>query len=356
MKLTDLASQHSGTLSTADETHPDLIQKCRENDDIATHLAIGTSRKGRALDAFIIGNGPVTVSIISGSHADEPVGSETLRLLVAELVSDTPLSTSLRKRCRFLLIPQINPDSEIINSKWMRRWPDIGSYILHAYRELPGDDIEFGYPGLRPENKAAADFWAANGPVDVHLSLHGMGYAEGVMLLIERHWTSRTQRIRDHYTAAAANLGLGLHTHNRKGEKGFFYIEDGYMTTPEGAAMRAHFQGLGDYETASLFHQSSMEYMRTISDDPLCLVTEIPLFALRHSGSDHMVPENYIEFKKRLPTIRSVLERGEVVDRVFDDYDVKAVPLQHAIELQLLSIQLAIETVEEQLKLKQSSK
>lgn len=352
MLLTDLASRHNNSLQTAAETHAELIKACSDNEKIAEHAIIGKSRTGRDLDAFVIGTGPITVSLISGSHADEPVGSETIRLLISEFLSNPDTFEELFKRCKFLLIPQINPDAEELNKGWMKEWPSVESYITNTFREKPGDDIEFGYPALRPENESASSFWKEHGPVDVHISLHGMGYAEGVMLLIERHWTSRTQQIRDRYTARAAELGLGLHTHNRKGEKGFFYIEDGYTTTPEGAAMQAHFKGVGDYETAALFHQSSMEYIRTLSEDPLCLVTEIPLFAMEHSGSDSLIPENYVEFKATLPEVRMKLDRGESVGDILDRYKIRPVALNHAIELQLLAIELAIETKETQDRLK----
>ena len=166
------------------------------------------------------------------------------------------------------------------------------------------------------------------------------------MMLIERHWTSRTQHVRDAYTSLAATLGLGLHTHNRKGEKGFFYIEEGYTTTPEGAAMQDHFRGIRDFETAALFHSSSMEFMRSVGPDPLSLVTEIPLFAMDHSGSDTLVPENYVSFREALPNLRLRLERGDSIQTEIDRYGIRAVPVRDAIQLQLAAIELGIETVE----------
>ena len=65
---------------------------------------------------------------------------------------------------------------------------------------------------------------------------------------------------------------------DRNGEKGFQYIGPGFTTTPEGQAMRAYFKSIGDEQTVSLFRDSSMEFVRKLGGDPLCLVTEIPLF------------------------------------------------------------------------------
>ena len=352
MQLVKLADAHHGHFDLSEDVTGRLEEVCSQNSDIARSTIIGHSRGGREIRAYTLGNGPLRVSLISGSHADEPVGSEAIRLFITEGLAQRSLLKDLFSRCTFLLIPQINPDAELRNARWMTEWPSLESYISNTFRELPGDDIEFGYPSMRPENVAASTFWERNGPVDVHISLHGMGFAEGVMLLIERHWTSRTQSIRDDYTAQAAELGLRLHTHNRKGEKGFFYIEDGYTTTPEGAAMQAHFRGIGDYATAELFHQSSMEYIRTLSDDPLCLVTEIPLFSIRNSGSATMEPENYMNLKEALTDVRLAIEKGMPLGNQLDAYDVKPVAIIDAIRLQLLAIELAIQTKEHQEALK----
>ena len=345
MRLRDIAPSHHGQMLTSEEW------SARVEDDLGfskyriSQKAIGNSREGRPILAYDFGSGPIQVAILSGSHADEPVGSETIRLLIETVCKEDALPGNLLEACTFHVIPQINPDGECRNAIWMRDWPSVESYIQFVTRELPGDDIEFGYPAMRPENEAAVDYWKDIGSFDLHLSLHGMGYAEGVMLLIERHWTSRTQPIRDAYTSLAASMGLGLHTHNRKGEKGFFYIEDGYTTTPEGAAMRAHFTGLGDDSTASLFHSSSMEFMRTLSPDPLSLVTEIPLFSIRHSGSDTMVPENYLRLKGQLGIWKERLSGGEDIGQELNDFDLEPVKLTDAIALQLEAIQLGIEAV-----------
>ena len=65
-------------------------------------------------------------------------------------------------------------------------------------RELPGDDIEFGFPGgpgdtaARPENRAALGWWeSADGPFAMHASLHGMGFGAGPWFLIESAWVER---------------------------------------------------------------------------------------------------------------------------------------------------------------------
>ena len=308
--------------------HTQAEIECR----LDNRIVIGHSVEGREIPAFILGSGPIKVSLIAGAHADEPVGPETIRQMITNPNSDW------FKQCTFYCIPQINPDGENRNQAWIKKWPDPTAYIEHVVREPPGKDIEFGYPNMRPENEAASKFWKTHGPFHLHLSLHGMGFAEGVMLLIQRHWTSRTQKIRDAYVKLAADIGLGLHNHNRKGEKGFFYIEDGFTTTPEGEAMRAYFNGIGDPKTAALFHDSSMEYIRSLGGDPLCLVTEIPLFSIKHSGNATMIPENYLRLKE-------LYSQGKITETTLKEFEVRPVNINDAVNLQLQTIDLAINNI-----------
>jgi hypothetical protein len=183
--------------------------------------------------------------------------------------------------------------------------------------------------------------------MQLHMSLHGMAFSEGGMLLIERHWAGqRTQALRDNFASAIQEAGLLLHDHNRKGEKGFFYIEPGFTTTPEGAAMRAHFHSLGDENMASLFHDSSMEFVRSLGGDPLCLVTELPLFLVeRHLPHEPGFPATYLAFKEILPEYKLLLQQGEAIDLLIEPFSVQAFDLRTAMSLQLRSIQFGLEAL-----------
>jgi len=219
----------------SEEVRPALLEACAEHPDLARHEEIGASGEGRALDGFVLGRGERTAMLLAGAHADEPVGPETLRVLVRELPRRRP---DLLELWRFVVVPHVNPDGEARNRPWIERWPDPEAFRSGMVREPPGRDVEFGYPDLRPENIAVANFLAGHAPAELHMSLHGMAHAPGALLLIERTWAFRTQPLRDAWAAAARAEGLGLLDRNRKGEKGFFYLEPGFWTTPEGTAMR----------------------------------------------------------------------------------------------------------------------
>jgi len=343
--LEELLKNQDIIFSTADNMRKRLMQACERNSDIATYYELGKSEEGRAIDAVIIGRGDVIVSLIAGAHSDEPVGPETLRTFIIEGLRQRKRLTELFEQYRFVIVPHINPDGEAQNQAWIRRWPDVSAYIQHAFRELPGRDLEFGYPDMRVENRLVSAFLKDHTPISLHLSLHGMGFAEGAMLLIERHWIDKTVELRFHFAEYARKLGLRLHDHDRGGEKGFTYIAPGFTTTPEGRAMQAHFRALGDAETAHKFHLSSMEFVRSLGGDPLSLVTELPLFDIpreitaQYTGS----PEKYLRFKKKLPALKLQLAKGESIDATLAEFNIQPLGLAAAIRSQLYVIELGLQ-------------
>lgn len=291
---------------------------------LAPFRRIGESEERRPIDGIVLGRGKAAVSLVAGAHAEEPVGPETLR----SFAIDPP--RELLDRFRFVIVPHVNPDGEARNRAWMERWPDPRAFLEGHVREPPGRDIEFGYPDMRPENRAVAAFLAEHAPYALHMSLHGMAAAEGAALLIERTWVDRTAALREGFARAAEEAGLGLHDHDRKGEKGFLYIGPGFSTTPEGAAMRRHFAERGDERTARLFCDSSMEFVRGLGGDPLCLVTEVPLFLIDNPDPQPRVPTAYLAFR----------QRGEIdLDRL------RPIGIETAMALQRRTLELGLEAV-----------
>ena len=317
---------------------------CAANTDVATFEDLGESEEGRPLYGVVLGRGPRAVSLIAGAHADEPVGPETLRTFVLESLRRRETYAGLFDAFRFVIVPHVNPDGEARNRAWIAQWPSLAAYLTRVVREQPGRDLEFGFPTMRVENRLVADFMRAHAPFGLHMSLHGMGFSEGAMLLIDRHWAGRTQRLRDGFADAARAAGLRLHDHNRKGEKGFFYIEPGFTTTPEGAAMRAYFLSLHDETTAALFHDSSMEYARSLGGAPLCLVTELPLFvvAQREPGEAGR-PASYLAFRECLPQLRQRAAQGGDLSDLAEPFGLQPLDLRTAVALHLRALTLGLE-------------
>ncbi len=259
---------------------------------------IGRSRMGRPIIAYRIGSGPLRVSLIGGCHADEPVGPRFLDCLVRYLAA--PTGAELRAAATWSVIPHVNPDGAEANAAWQTPGADrydLVAYLRHRVRELPGDDIEFGFPrgeddhGARPENRAAWDFWRAGAPYDLHVSMHGMSVAAGPYFLVERSWWPRLCEMAAALTRMVERAGYSLHDVERHGEKGFHRLGRGFCSRPDSRAMRRHFLDLGDPETAARFRPSSMEAVRALGGDPLTLVTEMPLFITPGVGAELGPPD-----------------------------------------------------------------
>lgn len=330
--LVSLASRWSGRFTSAAEWR-------MEAGHHAAVRTIGISEQGRPVLGAVIGTGNRHATLIGGAHADEPVGPETLRLLIVSATRPKAALAAVLRQWRLWVVPHVNPDGELANRAWIERWPSVDAFLTHVRREPPGRDVEFGFPAMRPENEAVTAFLAGAAPVRLHASLHGMAFAEGAALLIERGWVTRTARLRRAFSAAAAACGIGLHDEDRGGAKGFHYLGAGFATTPTGAAMRAHFRAAGDHDTAALFHDSSMEQVARSAPGasaPLCLVTEVPLFrAARRPGG-------YTALRARLPELTMRAQRGAPVTDELARFGVEPLDPRAAIRLQLHAIELGL--------------
>ena len=326
---------------------------------------IGHSRQGRSIRAFVLGNGPIRISLIGGCHADEPVGPAMLEKLVTYL-GRLPMEDPLVSEMRWHIVPHVNPDGAAINSAWSdltlpmtdhREAPDeaydLVAYVKDVVRELPGEDIEFGFPrhqgdvDARPENLAVASFLRPEGPFHLHASFHGMGLAPGPWFLLEPSWIDRTAAMRDSLRIRVRSMGSRPMDLDRKGEKGFCRIDEGFSTRPDSRAMTAYFEALGDEATAALFRPSSMEFLRRMGGDPLTLVSEMPLFLVPSASGHRNAPqfEKGTEGRKRLLAWLQDLVSGkppEVARRVVAEVGIRAMPIRDQMRLQLAFLDEAL--------------
>ena len=346
---------------TNDAVRDEIRHACASNADLAEFHDLGRSEKGQSLYGVTLGHGSRTVTLKAGAHADEPVGPETLRLLILgalaqrDWLADGDGFADLFERFTFRVVPHVNPDGEVHNQPWIEAWPDVEAYLRHRIREQPGRDVEFGYPVMREENRVVSRFLFDYSPLTLHMSLHGMGFSEGAMLLIERHWVGRTERLREDFVAAASEAGLAVHDHDRGSEKGFEYIGPGFWTTPEGTAMRRYFRDNGDFETARNFYYSSMELARIAGYDaerrrhPLALVTELPLFVIERAYErEPGLASAYLALKDELPELKRKLQEGQSIERELAAYELRPLDIGTAVQLQLRCIELGLDAVDDE--------
>lgn len=328
---------------------------------------VGRSREGRPVRAFRFGRGERRVSLLAGCHADEPVGPRLLRHLCGCLADRSPDDPVLA-RWEWWVVPHINPDGEARNEPWQRDAGgayDLPAYLCRVVRESPGDDVEFGFPrdpwddGARPENRAVHRWWrGAGGPFHLHASLHGLAVGAGPWFLVEPAWRDRIGRLKARCAARARELGYRLHDVDRRGEKGFWRLERGFATRPSSRAMREHFLGRGDPETAKRFRPSSMEAIRALGGDPLTLVAELPLFLTPGVGDTLGPPDPVAErWRRRLEGWRERLRSTGCGGPEFEDAarEVRAeaegsglrpMPLRDQMDLQWTLIRAGLEQAE----------
>ena len=330
---------------------PEEAFEFRNTDELGSYLeslpgidptVIGRSRSGQELYGVELGSGNRNVSVIAGCHADEPLGPMTAQALPILLSENFP---ELLDRFRFRIVPQMNPDGADRNRAWFRRDIHIDAYLRHVYRELPGDDIEFGFGDAsesRPECVAAQEFLRPHAPLAAHFSLHGMAWAEGAWCLIHPRWKDRSAPFRAEFLRLCAALRVPLHDVERHGEKGFERIEPGFCTTPNSVAMRHFFLDRNDETTAAKFRPSSMEWISSLGGDPLCLVTELPLFVIgkRSPSLDDPISE---KLKQDLAALHTgTMSLDEVVDR----FDLRPMSLAEQMRLQLSMIVLSLQLID----------
>lgn len=325
-----------------------------------TGRTIGESVEGRSIEAYRFGSGPLRVSLIAGCHADEPVGPALLRRL-ASFLAGLPAHDDLLRNADWWIVPHVNPDGEQRNRNWQAPLPEAFDPLRTlegAVRELPGDDLEFGFPrdilddDVRPECRAVFDWWRESGDAfDLHVSLHGMGFAAGPWFLLEPGWIGRTRALRETCRRRTHVLGYELHDVERSGEKGFHRIERGFCTRPDSASMKAHFLDREDPETASRFRPSSMETIRALGGDPLTLVSEMPLFLTPGVGKSLGPPDPALEcWKARIAAWREALSGpGPDRERIATEMrtaGLRPMPVRDQMELQWTFIAAGLAAVE----------
>lgn len=324
------------------------------------------------------------ISLIAGSHADEPVGplnlycllrsiqefnlqaqfhylglsypeddskqltiSRTLESLLTEVERqlglnfievdgfiqeqmiawrDLWLELEIPKTQEVFICPHLNPLGAQNNLIWWKSYlkmqiqPVDGAaslkplfhYLTHRVRELPGDDIEFGYP--RPEDShqrpddCRREPWAVfkewqtlqSSEVQFHLSLHGMGYSAGPWFLVEHSWDqeSRLDTFKAHLTDEVIAAKYHLHDMERQGDKGFWRLGPGFCSRPDSQSMKEHFLAQGDQDMANKFRPSSMEAYLTLFPKAFTAVSEMPLFTLPDVGKHLGPPDLKSEYFK----------------------------------------------------------
>ncbi len=149
---------------------------------------IGSSVRGRKIEAFVYGRGPETIVFVSGIHGDERQGVEILSRF-RRIVANNP---SLLKGLRVVIVPNANPDGVRRRTRQNARGIDINrNFPTTAY--VTNYQKRAYYPGTRagsePETKVLMRLVQRYKPslvVTIHAQLHCMMVEGNVRDLAKR--------------------------------------------------------------------------------------------------------------------------------------------------------------------------
>ncbi len=340
-------------------TFEQLLERFEAIVKLPSHLLpaspIGKSRQGRDIHGFWVGSGTVKISLIAGCHADEPVGPNLLTKLVNYLHT-LPPDDHMLTDYQWHIIPHVNPDGRKINNRWWcseQEQVDLIAYLTYRIRELPGDDMEFGFPrhpgdpGARAENQVIYTWWTRFATsFDLHVSLHGMGFAAGPWYLVEEAWKDKIDFLKSECLRFVRQKGYRPHDVDRQGEKGFFRLGQGFCTRPDSNNMRKFFLEQGDEKTASLFFPSSMETIRSFGGDCLTIVSEMPLFLLTDVGIDIGPPDNAaLQWQNRIARWQTFLDSPEKILEERQRFGLQAMSIHDQMHFQWHFLCSALEQI-----------
>jgi len=143
------------------ERHHDLVSRTAACSGIG-HSSLGTSLDGRPIDCLTMGSGTKAVWLIARQHPGESMAEWWMEGALDALSDPTdPVGRELRRKCRFHIVPNANPD---------------GSFRGHLRTNAAGTNLnrEWAEPNAEksPEVLAIRDAMDKTG-VDFFMDVHG---------------------------------------------------------------------------------------------------------------------------------------------------------------------------------------
>jgi hypothetical protein len=110
--------------------------------------------------------------------------------------------------------------------------------------------------------------------------------------------------------------------------------------------MKEHFIGLNDSRTARLFLPSSTEWIQSLGSDPLCVVSELPLFLIGKLSPSLQEPVSKA-LREELDRLRASPPDLDTatLQQIEADYQLTTVPLELQVRLQISMIILALTAI-----------
>jgi len=283
----------------------EVAERCRDLRGVngVTVSEIGSSKSGKyPLFGISLGadedKAEKVIMVCANMHAEEVTGTISTMLLAEELAHNSVLRPLLKNR--FLFVPQANPDGVMHNKEWMKPDFNYESFVLNAYRDLPEDDIEWGFPVenktvRRPEAKAIKAFFDQQSRVDYYVSLHSGFSIPGLLFLLNGQ-ENQNEKIINFLTDFSLNIDekIGLLEEDPAGQMGWKRIEKGFFNIPSYEDLKKFIELSGDKELINTLMLNSVQYVEQNLGAKFAMVSELPfVWADALNGDEHLDISRY---------------------------------------------------------------
>ena len=137
------------------ERHNDLIASVAQADGV-TYRCLGTSLDGRAIDCLELGEGKTQVWLYARQHPGESMAEWWMEGALDRLTDRAdPWARALRARCRFHIVPNLNPDGSFrghlrtnaagvnLNREWHAPSPERSPEVLAILAAMDQTGVHF---------------------------------------------------------------------------------------------------------------------------------------------------------------------------------------------------------------------
>jgi hypothetical protein len=263
---------------TVDEMDESSRKLAEEFPDTVTVFEAGTSRKGHPILAMKIGDGPKKALCFACPHPNEPIGAMTLEYLSRALAEND----RFREESGFTwyLIKCIDPDGVRLNENWFKGPFNIYNYTRNYFRPIGYEQVEWTFPiqhkelnfnNPLPETEALMKLMHEVKP-DFMYSLHNAGFG-GAYWYVSHDLPELYDNLRN--SAEKQSIPLNL------GEPEEPFIKKLSPAVFKTMAIGEAYDFMEEYsgETPKIKNgTSSADYVSTIKEDCVTLLTELPYF------------------------------------------------------------------------------
>ncbi len=282
-----------------------------------TFETFGESAAGDEIWGLTLGEGSETALMFAAPHPNEPIGCMTLDFLAHELAENDTLRESLDYG--FVLVKAADPDGLRLNEGWFDGPFTLSNYAQNYYRPASDEQVEWSFPfeyGDYEFDDPVPETEALMRVIDTHepgfiYSLHNAGFGGCYYYLSEP-----LESLHDVLHQIPADSDIPLHL----GEPEIPTVEafaDAIYQLPAASTMFETFEQHGDRDPAEMLAgATSFDYARSVSDDVVELVVELPYFS-----EPRITDQTELDRSRETVVVEGYDEAIELAEKVGEQYD-----------------------------------